>query len=165
MGIFNRNNNTMPTRVSGFSLLEILIVMAILAIIGAIGSGIYANYGRGIELNSVAESVSFDLKLAQSKSMVGEGGFLWGLHFVNGSPQQYYEIFSTPTNYADVGKVVVATTTLASSVKFTTPATASSLDIIFNKISGSTTGSSVVITNQSGSKTISVSSVGAITIQ
>ena len=149
----------------GFSLLEILIVIAIIAVISAIGSGFYLNYGRVIELNSTAESISFDLKLAQSKSMSGEGGFFWGLHFVNGTSQQYYEIFSTPTNYSDAGKAVIATNYLSNGITFATPAPAISLDILFSKISGSTASSSVAIVNQSGSKTVSVSSVGAITVQ
>lgn len=148
----------------GFSLLELLIVMAIVVTIAAIGSGFYVNYGKGIEIKSISSSISFDLKQVQAKSMIGAGGFKWGIHFVNGATD-YYEIFSTPTDYSDGSKVIVSTNYLPASVTFSDPASSSTKDIIFNKISGGTTASSVVMISSGLTKTINVSSIGNISVQ
>lgn len=160
----NMINKTILAKKRGFSLLELVIVVGIIVLIGSIGAGFYTNYGRNIEINSTAETVSFDLKQAQAKSMIGQGGYLWGVHFVNGATD-YYEIFSTPTNYSDVGKVISSTNYLPSSITFSSPASGFSTDIIFNKISGGTTASSVTLVSQGNTKTISISSLGGITIQ
>ena len=63
--------------ITGFSLLELLIVVAIVVSVAAIGTGYYTNYGRSIEIKSISETITFDLKLAQSKSMTGVGGYKW----------------------------------------------------------------------------------------
>ena len=144
-----------------FSLIEILIVVAILAIIGAIGSGFYINYGRNISLKSTAQTIVFDLKNAQSKSMTGVGGFKWGIHFVNGD-SDYYETFSTPTDYNNLSKVVVSTKYLPDSIFFADPISGSSKDVIFNKISGSTTSSLIKIISSDFTKNINISSIGGI---
>lgn len=105
----------------GFSLLELLIVTAILALLGAAGSGFYRGFVKNVEIQSTSKVLEGDLRTMRSKSMIGEGGFKWGIHFVNGTPDDYYELFSTPTNYADVSKVVTGTTFLPRSIEFSTP--------------------------------------------
>ena len=148
----------------GFTLLEILIVISILVIISSIGVGSYLNYARNIEINSVTQNVIFDLKQTQSKAMTGEGSFKWGVHFVN-STRDYYEIFSTPTDYSDVSKVTTATNYLSSSISFSNPAEGFTKDIIFNKISGGTVATSIVLSSQYNTSTISISSIGNISVQ
>ena len=148
----------------GFTLLEVVIVLAVVVLISTMGVDFYVNYGKSVEINSVAQTIAFDLKQVQSKSMIGEGGFKWGIHFVNGS-SDYYEIFSTPTDYSDGAKVVVSKNPLFSNVAFSSPGDSSSTDIIFNKISGGTSTTSVILTSQSITRTISVSSIGSISIQ
>jgi len=148
----------------GFSLLELLIVISIISIVGAIGTGFYVNYGKNIGIKSVSVAIASDLKYSQSKSMIGEGGFKWGLHFVNGT-LDYYEIFSTPTDYNDGAKVVISKKYLSDNTSFSDVNIPTTKDIIFNKISGSTTTSNVIIVSASLSKTIDVSSIGNISIQ
>jgi prepilin-type N-terminal cleavage/methylation domain-containing protein len=148
----------------GFSLLELLIVIAVIAILAGAGAGFYMNYGKSIEIKSISETMLFDLKSAQSKSMIGEGGLKWGVHFVNGV-KDYYEIFSTPTNYSDVAKIVTSTIYLPNSVSFSSPTLGNSTDIIFNKISGGTTSSSISLISTNITMTVSVSTIGNISVQ
>ncbi|MEK7460538.1 MAG: type II secretion system protein [Patescibacteria group bacterium] len=147
----------------GFSLLELLIVIAIVVTLAVVGSGMYRNFGKTVELSSTSQTIAADLRHMQSKAMTGEGGFKWGGHFVNGTPDDYYVLFSTSgTTYADGTTVSVATTTLSKSITFSDPTDANFKDIIFNKISGTTTATTVVIISESLTQTVNISSVGAI---
>src|SRR3989338_2065033 len=148
----------------GFSLLEVLIVVGIMTIISSIGAGFYVNYNKGVEIDSAVQVVVFDFKQTQGKSMIGEGGFKWGIHFVNAA-DDYYEIFSTPTDYSSGSKVILSTNYLPGGIIFSDPATDATKDIIFNKISGGTSASSVAIVAGSNTKTISVSSIGNVSVQ
>jgi prepilin-type N-terminal cleavage/methylation domain-containing protein len=148
----------------GFTLLEIMLVLAVVVIISSIGIDFYTNYGKGVEISSVAQIIISDLKQAQAKTMIGEGNFRWGIHFVNTTTDKY-EIFSTPTDYSDGGKVILATNFLGSGVKFSDPTEGLSKDIIFNKVTGGASASSVSINSSNITKIISVSSIGNISVQ
>lgn len=150
----------------GFSLLELLIVIALIAIIGTIGASFYINYGKTVEINSLSQTMIFDLKSAQSKAMTGEGELKYGIHFVNGA-SDYYEIFSTPTDYSDGAKATLSTNYLTNNVTFSEPTEGNNKDIIFNKISGGTsdciaTNPCIEIISQNNTKKINVSSIGSI---
>lgn len=147
----------------GFSLLELLIVMAIIALLGVAGAGYYRGFVKSVELQSVSKTLAEDLKHVRSKSMIGEGGFKWGAHVVNTSGgNQYYELFSTPTNYADATKSVISTTTLSAGLTFSDPSAGSNKDIIFTKISGTTTASTVVVVSEGKYATTTISSIGSV---
>jgi len=147
---------------NGFSLLELLIVISIVAVLGAVGVGFYLNYAKNIEIKTVANTLVSDLKQAQAKSMAGVGGFKWGIHLVNGDTD-YYETFSSPSDYSDVSKSIVSTKYLSKGVLFSDPASSSTKDIIFNKITGATTEASITLSSSEVTKKISISSVGSIT--
>ena len=143
--------------------MELVIVFSILGILGVAASGFYTNYSKGVEISTTAQVISQDLRQMQSKSMTGESGLKWGVHFVNGATS-YYELFSTPTDYSDGGKVVTTTNTLPGSVTFSDPGASSSKDIIFSKITGSASASSVTITSNGVNQTISVAAIGTVAI-
>lgn len=145
-------------------MLEVLIVLSIVIIIFSFGVSFFVNHGKNVEIDSVAQTIVFDLKKAQSKAMIGEGGFKWGIHFVN-TATDYYEIFSSPTDYSDAAKVILSKNYLFSGITFSDPATDSSKDIIFNKISGSTPASSVALLSPPLTRIVSVSSIGTISVQ
>ena len=147
----------------GFSLLELLIVMSILVILMTVGSGMYRNFGKSVELSSTAQVISADLRHMQSKAMTGEGGFKWGAHFVNTTPDDYYVLFSTSgASFDDASTVSVATTTLSKTITFSDPADSVSKDVIFNKISGTTTAATVSVVSEGLTQTVNVSSLGTI---
>ncbi len=145
----------------GFTLLEILIVLSIVVILSAAGVSGYRTFGKSVEISSLTQSISAELRLMQAKSMSGESGLKWGVHFVNGATD-YYELFSTPTDYASASTTVTATTTLPRNVSFLEPTSGQSKDIIFNKITGNTTATSVSIISENVTKSIQVTAIGTV---
>lgn len=147
---------------SGFTLLELMLVMTILVIIAMVGREFYGNFALDANIDNSAKTIMFDLRSARDKAMNGQDSDNWGIHFVNGA-SDYYEIFSTPTNYASASTTIESTTYLSGNIVFSSPPSASSSDIIFNSISGLVaTDTSVVILSGTNSRTISVKSQGLI---
>ena len=151
----------MSTVKNGFSLLELLIVIAILAVISTIGFGFYMNFVRSSELDFSTKDIAFNLKQAQAKSMAGEDGRKWGTHFVNGA-DDYYEIFSTPTDYSDAAKTINSIVYLQNGIFFTIPVASST--VIFDKIRGTVSSNfSLTISSPANqTKTVNVSTAGNI---
>ncbi|KKU81350.1 MAG: General secretion pathway protein H [Parcubacteria group bacterium GW2011_GWA1_47_8] len=158
-GTQNTHRSVFRIPYSGFSLLELLIVLAIIAILAAMGSGFYRGYVKNVESQSTVRTIIAEMKHTRSKAMIGEDGYKWGVHFVNGT-SDYYELFSTATNYA--AGTVFATTTLSNGITFSRPTEGNSIDVIFNKISGTTTAETVIVVSEGGTQTITVSSIGTI---
>jgi len=142
-----------------FTILELLIVIAIMAILGTAGVSVYRNYVKSVELESTAKVIISDLKSIRSKAMTGEDNLKWGIRFIN-STNDYYELFSTPTDYG--GASVKTSTFLPKAVAFSTPGEGTNLDIIFSKISGTTNSTSVIISSEGKTRTINVTSQGNI---
>ncbi|TSC51864.1 MAG: hypothetical protein LiPW41_811 [Parcubacteria group bacterium LiPW_41] len=151
----------MKNKKSGFSLLELLLTIAVIAVIGAIGSGFYIQFSRGIELDETAKAIVADLKLARENALAGKNQMKWGIRFTNAS-QDYYELFSTPTVYGGVSSTIVSTTYLNSVISFDTPTSSTSLDVVFSKISGNTTSTSIVLRRDTLTKSINVATSGLI---
>ncbi len=151
----------MEKRISkgGFTLFELLLIMAIIVILGTTGVGFYRNYVKSVEVKSAGQMITADLKSARAKAMTGEDGLKWGAHFING-PDDYYEVFSTDSDYS--GASVKTTTFLPKAVMFSIPGEGSSLDIIFSKISGTATDTAVVVSSEGQTVTITVTSQGSI---
>lgn len=142
--------------------MELLITISIVVVLAAVGVVFYLDYAKNIELKTATNTLISDLKQSQSKSMSGVENKRWGIHFVNGD-SDYYEIFSSPTDYSDVDKNIILTRFLAKGVSFLDPIPGSSKDIIFNKITGSTIENSTTLGSSNFTKEISVSSIGTIT--
>jgi prepilin-type N-terminal cleavage/methylation domain-containing protein len=146
---------------SGFTLLEILLVVGVLVIIAAVSRDFYGSFVSGAQLDANSKTIIYDIRNTRDKAMNGQDDRRWGVHFVNGS-NDYYETFSTPTDYSDGAKVIGVTTYLSNGVKFSYPAEGANTDIIFEKISGLATSSSIIISGGQNLKTISISSQGLI---
>lgn len=145
----------------GFTLLEVILIMGILAILTTVGFGYYRNFARSIELESATNTLIADLKTAQAKSMAGTDNRKWGIHIVNGA-SDYYEMFSTPTTYADATASVSETTYLPNGVVFSSPAEGNTRDVLFTKITGTATASSVSLNFESTTRMITIKGVGTI---
>lgn len=144
-----------------FTLIELLIVIAILAILGAAGFGYYANTARDVEITTISHEITADLRSARSSAINGEKSRAWGLHFVNSS-RNYVQLYSTPTSYSDASTTIEDTTYLTDGVTFADPSTSTTKDILFARITGTTTASSITITSSLESLTVHVSSLGVV---
>lgn len=145
----------------GFSLLELLMTVSIVAVLGSFGVGFYLNYAKNIELKTTTNVLISDLKQAQARAMAGSEGLVWGIHLVNGETD-YYETFSSPSDYSDIAKNIISTRYLPKGIFFTDPAIDTTKDVIFYKITGGTVESSIILGSSDEVKTISISSIGNI---
>jgi len=147
-----------------FTLMELLIVVGITIVLSGVGISSYINQQRTKLLDTSAQGIVGYLRYAQQKSMAQEGGNQWGVHFENPTSGNDFYTLYTGTTYS----FSIETRYLPSGIIFTTPATGASINISFNKLTGtnySGTSQSLVIQSISSSatKTISVSSQGLIT--
>ncbi|MDD4901638.1 MAG: prepilin-type N-terminal cleavage/methylation domain-containing protein [Patescibacteria group bacterium] len=145
----------------GFTLIEVLLVATILAMIAGFSIGIYDNYSRNMELESTGKNIIYDLRQMRAYAAAGVDQRKWGIHLSNGT-QDYYELFSTPTDYADAGKTRVSANYLPATLHFVKPAEGVNLDIIFSSISGNTTADFFTVGAPGGSMTINVTASGAV---
>ncbi len=144
----------------GFTLLEVIIVVAIIAVIAVAGVGSYRNLGKGVELSTTANVIVADLRLMQAKSMMGDEGHRWGVRFENvGDGTSRYMLFSALANNA-IG-TTTATITLSKGITFSPPS-GFPKNIIFSKISGTTASTTVVITAGGSFVTTSISEIGTV---
>jgi prepilin-type N-terminal cleavage/methylation domain-containing protein len=145
----------------GFTMLELLIVIAITAILSVGAVSLYANQQKAKILDNTAQEIANYLRYAQQKSVSQEQGLQWGVHFDNPSSGSDFYALYTGTTYSSP----IETKYLPTGIIFTTPATGNSINISFNKLTGTSTSQSLVIqsTSSNATKTISVSSQGLIT--
>ncbi len=149
---------------AGFTLLEVVLTTAILVVIFSVGMLTYGSFNRTIDINAVADTISGQLRRAQTRAMGADDLLRWGVHFDNPtSGDDFYSLYSGTSYVSDVEKYF-----LPSGVVFTTPATSATVDISFEKLSGANVAGvdkTIVIQTTDGSqtKTITVNSVGRVT--
>jgi prepilin-type N-terminal cleavage/methylation domain-containing protein len=144
---------------AGFSLLELLLVVAVLAILGSVGSAYYFNVIKNIEMNTTAAGVISDLNHAQSSAMAGEGGVRWGVHFVNGT-DDLYQLFSTPTDFASASTTIASVVYLPQQVVFSDPVEGSVRDVLFERIAGITASTTITLASSDSTRIITVPAIG-----
>jgi|GEM_PF-1307742 prepilin-type N-terminal cleavage/methylation domain-containing protein len=145
----------------GMTLLEVVLVVAVLATL-AIGSvNIYFNTIRSTEMETAVTGLMADLRYARGQAMSGADDQKWGLQIVN-ETSDYYEVFSTPTDYSNPAKVIDRTTYLPASVHFTVPA--GTATILFGKITGTIPAEeTITVANDVGNtKSIVVDTLGNV---
>jgi prepilin-type N-terminal cleavage/methylation domain-containing protein len=151
---------------SGFTLLELLLVMAIMVVLAAASTGIYLGAIRKIQLGEAGKRIIYDLKQTQANAMSNKKNQRWGVHFVNQTVgQDYYEIFSSSSTYADSSKVISSADFLPGKLEFSNPSDGLTKDIIFFKISGTTTAADAITIadpNSGNSQTIDITAQGNI---
>jgi len=160
---FPRISTYFKSKTFGFTMLELLIVIGITAVLAGVGISSYVNQQRAKLLDSTAQEIVGYLRYVQQKSMAQEQSLQWGVHFDNPTSGQDSYALYTGTTYSSS----IETKYLPSGIIFTTPATGNSINISFNKLTGTSATSTTqsitiksIVTNSTS--TISVSGQGLI---
>ncbi len=139
----------MSKKHSGFTLVELLIVIAIISILTGIGMANYFGLSQESQVKTMAERIVSDMRATVSKSASQQDGQQWGMHFDNTvAGQGFYSIWYGPT-YA-TGTTTEKTSFAASTIQFTTPASGTSTDIIFTTPYGLPSASTTIVISSGG---------------
>ena len=147
----------------GITLLEILLVMAILSILASISAGIYYNLERETALEEDENAIVASLRMARANAVSGERGIAWGVKLDNADVAQPAFILFGGQDYASA--VTTEYHALSDKAVFSAPVAGQSLEIVFARRTGMTTPQTVSIVlrnNPAKIKTIQVSEEGII---
>ncbi|MEK7169610.1 MAG: LamG-like jellyroll fold domain-containing protein [Patescibacteria group bacterium] len=122
---------------AGFTLIELLLVVAISAVAMTTGFLYLGGYRSVQNLKLTANEMLSAIKNTQSLSKSQQDGKKWGIRFTNPtssvSTGPTYSVFSG-TSYA--AGTVSRTYPLGRNISFTNPSASSTLDVIFNALTG-----------------------------
>lgn len=134
---------------NGFTILEITIVVAIVVAISLLTSINLESFRRSSLIGETSREVIGIFELAKSRSVAGDGGVAYKVHF---TPSAYQLLTETGEQKSR--------TVIDGSIEIVPPAS----DIIFYRVTGKSNGGSVTIRHKSGNpqKTITVSTLGLV---
>lgn len=159
----------------GFSLVEMLIVITLLAILAVSGISILTGYQRDSQLSTIAERIVETLRSAQSKSITGQGTYPWSVHFDTSVSNQHFFALFQGTAYGTGTDIDPAYLTDGAQL-YSLSLTGGGSDVLFNRLTGATSqyGSgggnrAVCVTNTLNASTctkgIVITSNGKISLQ
>lgn len=146
---------------SGFTLIELVVVMAILGIFVLIASQTLGLFTQQVNLNTTSQRIVSTLQLARNKTLAAEDESQYGVHF----EQSKYTLFkgSTYSSSDPDNKEYSISTTEIYEINLTVGD-----DIIFDRIRGTTANSGNVkvrlLSDTSRTETILVNSSGSISL-
>lgn len=157
-------NQRLFFRQKGMTLLEVLLALAILTIIASLTIVYLPAFKSAVELDEGKKQIVDYLRQVQAKAMAGDKNKDWGVRFRNPAGDDYFEIYSTATNYA--GGTVEETAYISSFLNFTNPSEVDGYkDIQFRKLRGTIAAQTdIVIALKGGgeTRTITVTTTGKI---
>ena len=129
----------------GFTIIEILVVAAITVVVAVVVATSLVGRRSQAELDSAKRQITTLLRDAQQRSIGGEGGYAWGVHFENSaSGPSFYGLFpspySTTSTTAGLYRLPPNVRYATSSVPF-----GGSLDVVFAPISGLPSASTTIV--------------------
>lgn len=154
------------TRLRGFTAIELLIVIGVIAVIAAVTSLPLATMQTSAGLTGAVDSVVDGLRRAQLQATSGYYGSAWSVHFSDGEgcvlPASKFHIYSGTV--FDSATDTIATVELTDSSLITALALGGGCDVNFARYRGTTTNAgTVTVASPAGqSKTVTVSSYGRV---
>jgi prepilin-type N-terminal cleavage/methylation domain-containing protein len=145
-----------------FSLAEIIVVTAIIAVLAVIGVSAFMSARQSAAMNAVSDGIVSVFEQARANALSGKGGTSYGVRF---SASSYTFFTGSSYNASDATNIVHQ---VASGYTLSNSMSASSGVVVFARLTGvpSVTGT-VTITQTSPAKTriITIGSQGTLTIQ
>lgn len=140
----------------GITLIELLIVIALVLIVSAMGPIFYSRFLLQNAVEDTANQISGSLRKAQTYAMMGKQGSAWSLNYSSNTLTLY-----KGTNFA------LRDSSFDEKFDINPNVTISGTDISFAKVTGLPTPSSATITITSGnnSKTLTVNNQGVVSRQ
>lgn len=144
----------------GYTLIELLIVLSIIAALGVIGTIDYANYRSQQGFVTVRANIVTVLRTAQLRAIAQEDSQPWGVYFSNlGST--FYQVFKG-SDYL-TGTPVENKRFLGRGISFAQPATNATSQVVFAKRTGLPTAPlTVKIALRGATSTITINAQGNI---
>jgi type II secretory pathway pseudopilin PulG len=90
---------------SGFTIVEILVSLAILIIIASIGTSAFINAKKTKTLDVTAESIVSKLNEAKTNAIAGKDNASFGIYFGSGNPDHYVYFSGSTYNSSDTDNV------------------------------------------------------------
>jgi prepilin-type N-terminal cleavage/methylation domain-containing protein len=138
----------------GFTMIELLLVVAIIFTLAAIAVPLYNNVRENIALNNYTQEIVNALRIAQNRSIVSQDGTVHGVSFAPNSYVAYGGDWATPTytvNYTVNGGIQILT--------------GAGDQVSFDRLTGLTSDETIVIGIPGGEqKTIAIDASGKISI-
>ena len=147
---------------AGFTLIEIIISIAILGIIAALGLFISMDFAKGYNFRSEKNVVVSLLQKARGESLNNIDQTRHGVHF-QASPLKYI-IFECPTATPQCASYTSNSNDLVIDPSYNVSITNPSLpfDVIFNQLDGTSNALAIVVDDGTKSYTISINAEGRI---
>ncbi len=144
-----------PKNLAGFSLLEALVVVAIIAIIALIGVPVYINLQPQLKLQAAARSLAADLRLAQEAAVTEQINYLVAFN----TNENSYSLVNSQTG------VTVKKIFLDKQVKISSVAGLSNNQAVFNSSGALSYGGTIILQNSNNQqKTITLQPSGYVQI-
>lgn len=122
----------------GFTIIELLVVLALTATVSAFGVISLTNQKRSRDLESALQDFSSVLRDTQRRSITQQDGLRWNVRATNNvGSGDVYELF-TGTSYSTSS--VRESYQLRNGISFSQPFSGTTTDIFFSPVSGKTTG-------------------------
>lgn len=139
----------------GFTLLEILLVVAIISIIAGFSMPVYQSFQVKNDLDIAAQTIATDFRRAQTLAEASDGDNTWGVEVLSGS--------ITVFQGASYATRVAAFDEISSLPPTITPSGLA--EVIFDRLTGQAlSAGTVTLTTSTGLvKTIAISSKGTVT--
>lgn len=137
MSIVKCHMSHVKCRQKGFTLIELIIAIAVLAVIGAISIPLFMSLLKTPQLNNASQEIISALKLSQNKTLSSEGNSQYGVYFNTISSPHQYVLFkgsSYVLREASFDQVY----SIPNVTEFYAINTGGANEIVFDKLTGST---------------------------
>lgn len=149
--------------IKSFTLVELTIVIAIIAMLGTVGINYYLSAHRQTILRTTSDAVVAFLYEAKQNSIAQHEGAEWGVRFSNPiGAEPFYALFQGPTFINPIQQRF-----LDSSLDFSFPAEGQNIDIVFSRITGRVSSGqfrriNIQLIPNIRTRSINISSIGTI---